>query len=404
MQDRKLELIVDDTPTNVAVVSGVLKDSFRTKVATNGEKALAIAMGPERPDLILLDVMMPGMDGYEVCRRLKDNLATRDVPVIFLTAKTDEVDEEKGFDVGAVDYIHKPFSAPIVMARVRTQLALQEALTEARDARKQADQLLHALLPKKAADEIRSIGTVIPRRYENVAVLFCDVTNFTAYCDKHEPEDVVSRLDALFVIFERITAKHGLEKIKTIGDGFMAVAGLLHQVDDPVGSAVRCGLEMIEARWLFDIEMARVGVVVHPQSIVHSMVEFVDGSLLAQLSTPDMCLPIQYALTYPDRAVSERVQTDFPKVGSLTFEEPDLERFPSLELARRAGEVGGTLPAVLNAANEVAVEAFVKRKINFPQITDTVRRTMDAHRVVSHPTLEQILEADAWARTSAAIP
>lgn len=162
------------------------------------------------------------------------------------------------------------------------------------------------------------------------------------------------------------------------------------------------GLEMIEARWLFDIEMARVGVVVHPQSIVHSMVEFVDGSLLAQLSTPDMCLPIQYALTYPDRAASERVQTDFPKVGSLTFEEPDLERFPALELARRAGEVGGTLPAVLNAANEVAVEAFVNRKINFPQITETVRRTMDAHRVVSHPTLDQILAADAWARTAAA--
>ncbi|MEK7707037.1 MAG: 1-deoxy-D-xylulose-5-phosphate reductoisomerase [Verrucomicrobiota bacterium] len=162
------------------------------------------------------------------------------------------------------------------------------------------------------------------------------------------------------------------------------------------------GLEMIEARWLFDIEMARVGVVVHPQSIVHSMVEFVDGSLLAQLSTPDMCLPIQYALTYPDRAASERVQTDFPKIASLTFEEPDLERFPSLNLARRAGEVGGTLPAVLNAANEVAVEVFVNRRSNFPQISETVRRTMDAHKVLSHPTLEEILEADAWARSEAA--
>jgi 1-deoxy-D-xylulose-5-phosphate reductoisomerase len=161
------------------------------------------------------------------------------------------------------------------------------------------------------------------------------------------------------------------------------------------------GLEMIEARWLFDIEMARVGVVVHPQSIVHSMVEFVDGSLLAQLSTPDMCLPIQYALTYPERAASERVQTDFPKIASLTFEEPDLERFPALTLARRAGEVGGTLPAVLNAANEVAVEAFVNRRIGFSEITDTVRRTMDAHKVVSHPRLDQILEADAWARKAA---
>jgi 1-deoxy-D-xylulose-5-phosphate reductoisomerase len=161
------------------------------------------------------------------------------------------------------------------------------------------------------------------------------------------------------------------------------------------------GLEMIEARWLFNIEMARVGVVVHPQSIVHSMVEFVDGSLLAQLSTPDMCLPIQYALTYPERVGSDRVQTDFPKIGSLTFEAPDPERFPALNLARRAGEIGGTLPAVLNAANEVAVEAFVNRKIAFPQITETVRRTMDAHEVVPHPTLEQILAADTWARLEA---
>ncbi|HXB60908.1 MAG TPA: 1-deoxy-D-xylulose-5-phosphate reductoisomerase, partial [Candidatus Acidoferrales bacterium] len=161
------------------------------------------------------------------------------------------------------------------------------------------------------------------------------------------------------------------------------------------------GLEMIEARWLFDIEMARVKVVVHPQSVVHSMVEFVDGSMLAQLSTPDMCLPIQYALTHPERARSERVQTNLAKLGSLTFEEPDEERFPALGLARRAGEEGGTLPAVLNAANEIAVEAFIRRRINFPQITETVRRTMEQHQVVPHPTLEQILEADAWARSEA---
>jgi len=163
------------------------------------------------------------------------------------------------------------------------------------------------------------------------------------------------------------------------------------------------GLEMIEARWLFDVEMARVGVLVHPQSIVHSLVEFVDGAMLAQLSTPDMCLPIQYALTYPDRAPSERVQTDFARLGSLTFEEPDLERFPSIQLARQAGEIGGTLPAVLNAANEIAVEAFVNHKISFPQIFETVRRTMDAHTVVSQPALEQILEADHWARRAASI-
>ena len=161
------------------------------------------------------------------------------------------------------------------------------------------------------------------------------------------------------------------------------------------------GLEMIEARWLFDIEMARVKVVVHPQSIVHSMVEFIDGSIIAQLSSPDMCLPIQYALTYPERVGSDRVQTNFAKLGTLTFEEPDTERFPAVNLARRAGEVGGTLPAVLNAANEIAVEAFVNRKINFPQISEIVGGVMERHQLIEHPTLEQILEADSWARKEA---
>jgi class 3 adenylate cyclase len=257
----KSVLIVDDTPTNVGVISGVLKDFYKTKVATNGEKALVLASASEKPDLILLDVMMPGMDGYEVCRRLKANPLTCDIPVIFLTAKTNAVDEEVGFGVGAVDYIHKPFSAPLVLARVKTQLALRAALSEAHAARDQADELLHALLPKKAAEEIRAVGTVMPRRYENVAVLFCDVTNFTSYCEEHEPEEVVSRLDALFVIFERITAIHGLEKIKTIGDAFMAAGGLLQEIEDPIGSAVRCGLEMLSA--LIDAQLnweVRIGV------------------------------------------------------------------------------------------------------------------------------------------------
>ncbi|HXJ56410.1 MAG TPA: 1-deoxy-D-xylulose-5-phosphate reductoisomerase [Verrucomicrobiae bacterium] len=158
------------------------------------------------------------------------------------------------------------------------------------------------------------------------------------------------------------------------------------------------GLEMIEARWLFHIEMARVDVVIHPQSVVHSMVEFVDGSVLAQMSTPDMCLPIQYALTYPDRQPSARVQTNFAKLGRLDFEEPDLDRFPALALARQAGETGGTMPAVLNAANEVAVDAFCAGRITFPQIPQVVAETMTRHQVVAHPNLDEILAADAWAR------
>ena len=142
---KKLVLVVDDTPTDIAVISGVLKDSFRIKVATNGKKALAIARASDKPDLILLDVVMPGMDGYEVCRHLKATPATREIPVIFLTGVTDAENEEKGFEIGAVDYIHKPFSPPIVLARVKTQLALQAALRQAREARDQAEELLHAL-------------------------------------------------------------------------------------------------------------------------------------------------------------------------------------------------------------------------------------------------------------------
>ncbi|MBF0169324.1 MAG: response regulator [Alphaproteobacteria bacterium] len=246
--DKRTILIVDDTPDNIAVISGVLKSSYKTKVATNGEKALALASAPDgKPDMILLDIMMPGMDGYEVCTRLKANPETADIPVIFLTAKTEVDDEAKGFEVGAVDYIHKPFTPPLVRARVRTHLALKRAMEEAHEARQQADELLNTLLPKAAANEIRAIGTVIPKRHENVAVLFCDVANFTSYCDKHEPEDVIARLDALFVRFEGIVNKHGLEKIKTIGDAFMAAANLLNKSDEPLVSAVRCGLEMASA-------------------------------------------------------------------------------------------------------------------------------------------------------------
>ncbi|MGC9034312.1 MAG: 1-deoxy-D-xylulose-5-phosphate reductoisomerase [Verrucomicrobiia bacterium] len=161
------------------------------------------------------------------------------------------------------------------------------------------------------------------------------------------------------------------------------------------------GLEMIEARWLFDVEIDRVAVLVHPQSVIHSMVEFIDGSIMAQLSTPDMCLPIQYALTYPERVQSARVQTNLAKIGSLSFEEPDEARFPALKLARKAAQIGGTMPAVLNAANEVAVEAFCQRKIRFIDIPEVVAKTMESHKPISHPHLQEILDADAWAREQA---
>src|SRR5947199_7724507 len=132
------------------------------------------------------------------------------------------------------------------------------------------------------------------------------------------------------------------------------------------------GLEMIEAHWLFDVEMKRVEVVIHPQSIVHSMVEFTDGSTLAQLSYSDMCFPIQYAVTWPDRVPNTLPPLDFSKLSKLEFFTPRYEDFPALNLARRAGETGGTLPGVMNAANEVAVAAFLDRRVSFPSIWQIV--------------------------------
>ncbi len=161
------------------------------------------------------------------------------------------------------------------------------------------------------------------------------------------------------------------------------------------------GLEMIEARWLFNVPMARVEVVVHPQSIVHSMVEFVDSSILAQLSGTDMCFPIQYAVTWPERVPNRLAPLDFSKTSKLEFEPPRTRDFPALDLARRAGEEGGTLPAVLNAANEVAVEAFLEGRTSFPGIWRTVEAVMCAHSPVEGWELETILEADRWAREEA---
>jgi 1-deoxy-D-xylulose-5-phosphate reductoisomerase len=158
------------------------------------------------------------------------------------------------------------------------------------------------------------------------------------------------------------------------------------------------GLEMIEARWLFGIPMEKIDVVIHPQSIVHSMVEFVDGSIIAQMSATDMALPIQYALTYPERYAGACAPLDLTTVGRLDFESPRTDLFPSLDLARRAGTAGGTLPAVLNAANEAAVDAFLAGRLSFPGIWEAVAHAMDTVPFVEHPTLDQLIEADRAAR------
>jgi len=158
------------------------------------------------------------------------------------------------------------------------------------------------------------------------------------------------------------------------------------------------GLEVIEAKWLFDVEIDKIQVVVHPQSIIHSMVEFTDGSIIAQLGRPDMRLPILYALSYPERFSSDYGGLDFFEIGKLTFEEPDVENFPCLPLAYKAARIGGTMPTVLNAANEVAVQKFLQEEISFMEIPIFIEKAMKSHKVIQQPKIDDILSVDKEVR------
>ncbi|MCH5263015.1 MAG: 1-deoxy-D-xylulose-5-phosphate reductoisomerase [Lachnospiraceae bacterium] len=159
-------------------------------------------------------------------------------------------------------------------------------------------------------------------------------------------------------------------------------------------SLVNKGLEMMEAKWLFDVELEQIQVVVHPQSIIHSAVQYVDGGIMAQLGVPDMKLPIQYALFYPDRRPMDTQRVDLFKLKQLTFEEPDTDTFRGLELAYQAARRGGTLPTVFNAANEMAVALFLQRKITFLQISELIESSMENHQVTDEPSVEKILETE----------
>lgn len=158
------------------------------------------------------------------------------------------------------------------------------------------------------------------------------------------------------------------------------------------------GLEVIEAKWLFDVDIEKIDVLVHPQSIIHSMVEYIDGSVIGQLGIHDMRVPIQYALSYPNRESNSLNKLNLAQIGQLTFEKPDTKTFPSLSLAIQASEVGGTMPAVLNGANEMAVNMFLERKIMFKDIPELIEKVMNLHKIVYNPTLDDILESDSWSR------
>lgn len=266
-------LVVDDNDNNLYTLTRRLERQGYTELstATSGREALDL-LRKERFDLVLLDIMMPEMNGFEVLEEMKADMSLRSVPVIVVSAMDDLDSAVKCIRLGAEDHLSKPFEPTLLKARVeaslnRKRLQDQEALmTEnLRQEKARADAFLHALLPPSAVSELKANQEVKPRRYGDVAVLYCDIVGFTAYCDITPPEQVVSELQTLISGFEELTDRHGLEKIKTVGDAYLATAGLQRHAESPLSTAVRCGLDMAdlaasaEPHW-----QVRVGIHIGP--------------------------------------------------------------------------------------------------------------------------------------------
>jgi class 3 adenylate cyclase/CheY-like chemotaxis protein len=265
-------LVVDDDEGNRTMLARrLLRLSYQVTVAEDGRRALEMLLAG-RFDLLLLDIQMPELNGYEVLERMKADPALNGIPVIVLSA-SDEADRViRCIEMGAEDYLSKPFDPVLLQARIGASLEKKRMrdrevsyLRQIQEEKRRSDDLLRIILPHDVAEELKTTNSVRPRSFENVGVLFCDIVAFTAYCDQHAPEEILDRLQALVESFERIGAECGLEKIKTIGDSFMATAGVLAPVANPALNCVRCGLAMIAAaRTLPPHWQVRVGVHVGP--------------------------------------------------------------------------------------------------------------------------------------------
>ncbi|HLF27160.1 MAG TPA: adenylate/guanylate cyclase domain-containing protein [Anaerolineae bacterium] len=247
-------LVVDDNEMNRDLLTRRLeRQGHRIAIARDGLEALAL-MRSEPFDLVLLDVMMPQLNGYETLEQMQADSNLRRIPVIMISA-VDQIDSVvRCIELGAEDYLPKPFNQVLLKARIgavleKKRLRDQERayLLEIEKEKRRADDLLHVLLPDSVVEELKATNTVKPRRHENVAVLFCDIVGFTAYCERREPEEVIGHLQELVEVFETIAVKHDLEKIKTIGDSFMTTAGLLQPLENPALHCVKGGLEMVAA-------------------------------------------------------------------------------------------------------------------------------------------------------------
>ncbi len=237
-------LVVDDQPANISVIVELLRPRYRIKAARTGHRALEIARAEPAPDLILLDVVMPEMDGYEVCRRLKSDPRTAHIPVIFLTALHTDQSEARGLEMGAADFVTKPFNAAVVKARVRTQLELVYE-------RRLSDRLLANTLPDRVVLDLKTRGSSPPREYRDVSLLFIDMIDFTRIAGQLQPAVLMAELTEIFSGFDAIVERWGGQTIKTIGDAYFCVCGMPDARADHAGRMVEIGLcfiEFLEAR------------------------------------------------------------------------------------------------------------------------------------------------------------
>ena len=239
--------------------------------AVNGQDVLT-KVDHAAPDLILLDIMMPVLDGFATLAALKSNPATRHIPVILISAHNDLHRVIRGIEMGAEDYLSKPFDPILLQARIRSGLEKKrwhdqekQYLKQIEDEKRRSDELLHVIFPPPVVEELKTTNVVKPRLYQNVAVLFTDIVDFTAYCDSHSPEDVVLNLQLLIHAYERLAINYKMQKIKTVGDAFMAAGGLLQPLANPVLNCIKCGFEMITAAQKVPAQwQVRVGIHVGP--------------------------------------------------------------------------------------------------------------------------------------------
>ena len=232
-------LVIEDEPANIQTLSTILKErGYQINIATNGRQALEV-LERIRPDLILLDIMMPEMDGFETCRRIKASTAWREIPIIFLTAKTDTADIVRGFELGAVDYVAKPFNAHELLARVNTHLTLDYLHRE-------NERLLLNVLPASIANKLKQQVGIIAERFDDASVLFADIVGFTPLSARLSPTELVESLNRVFSGFDELADHHKLEKIKTIGDGYMVAGGLIEQNADHLAAMATMALAMHE--------------------------------------------------------------------------------------------------------------------------------------------------------------